>query len=316
MRILISGFAGDIAESIAEIIKKNSNQIEIVGSDINPIKVNYNLLNKFIESPPAKSEIYFDWLFQVLQDQKFDFFIPTSEPELEFLSKLDEANLISLESKVKIIWAGKEVIQEFMSKTRTSIFLQSLNIDTPKIYENYPNNQKIDFPVIVKPDKGRGSRDVFLCQNKLQLDAALFFVDSPTIQEYISGIDDEYTCGIFSDSNKNIFVIVFRRYLSGGITNWVELVEDPEIKRICELIANKINLNGSINIQLRKQGNRIVIFEVNPRFSSTVLFRHIFGFEDLLWSIGLKQPNKDYSKFRNSRVRAKLRKRIEFTFNE
>ena len=28
-----------------------------------------------------------------------------------------------------------------------------------------------------------------------------------------------------------------------------------------------------------------MIFEINPRFSSTVLFRHLMGFEDVLWSI-------------------------------
>lgn len=313
MRILLSGIAGDIAESISEIIKQNSDRIEIVGSDISPIKVNYNLCDKFIASPPANSEIYLEWLFQVLQDQEFDYFIPTSEPELEFLSKLNAEKLISLESKVQIIWAGKETIQQFMSKTRTSRFLQSLNLDTPKVYENYPENQQIDFPVIVKPDKGRGSRDIFLCHNKFQLDAALVFINAPIIQEYVSDIDNEYTCGIFRDPEQNLFVIVFRRYLLGGLTNWVELVEDYEIHRICKLIADKINLNGSINIQLRKKGERIIIFEVNPRFSSTVLFRSYFGFEDVLWSLGLKQPNKDYNGVKNSRVRAKLRKRIELT---
>ena len=25
--------------------------------------------------------------------------------------------------------------------------------------------------------------------------------------------------------------------------------------------------------------------QINPRFSSTVLYRHLFGFEDLIWSI-------------------------------
>jgi len=28
-----------------------------------------------------------------------------------------------------------------------------------------------------------------------------------------------------------------------------------------------------------------VIFEINPRFSSTVMFRHLLGFKDLIWSI-------------------------------
>ena len=56
-------------------------------------------------------------------------------------------------------------------------------------------------------------------------------------------------------------------------------------EKTCKLIADKINLSGSINIQLRKKGERVAIFEINPRFSSTVKFRHMMGFEDVIWSI-------------------------------
>ena len=28
-----------------------------------------------------------------------------------------------------------------------------------------------------------------------------------------------------------------------------------------------------------------VVFEINPRFSSTILFRHLLGFKDMEWSI-------------------------------
>jgi len=50
-------------------------------------------------------------------------------------------------------------------------------------------------------------------------------------------------------------------------------------------LAVKLNLIGSINVQLRMNDNLPKIFEINPRFSSTVLFRHLFGFKDLEWSI-------------------------------
>ena len=50
-------------------------------------------------------------------------------------------------------------------------------------------------------------------------------------------------------------------------------------------LAEKLHLIGSINVQLRMRENDPVVFEINPRFSSTVLFRHLFGFKDLEWSI-------------------------------
>ena len=41
-----------------------------------------------------------------------------------------------------------------------------------------------DFPVLVKPNKGAGSRNVFKCNNATELDAALVFVADPIIQEF------------------------------------------------------------------------------------------------------------------------------------
>ena len=54
---------------------------------------------------------------------------------------------------------------------------------------------------------------------------------------------------------------------------------------MCESVAAGMNLYGSINIQLRITDKGPRIFEINPRFSSTVLMRHRIGFCDLLWAI-------------------------------
>ena len=59
-------------------------------------------------------------------------------------------------------------------------------------------------------------------------------------------------------------------------------------------IADELNLIGSINIQLRKSKNRIAIFEINPRFSSTVFMRSLVNFNDVLWSLGIGNPAKEY----------------------
>ena len=59
-----------------------------------------------------------------------------------------------------------------------------------------------------------------------------------------------------------------------------------------------MNLKGSINIQLRIHKEVPMVFEINPRFSSTILFRHLLGFKDLEWSINelFDQDISNYSK--------------------
>ena len=69
------------------------------------------------------------------------------------------------------------------------------------------------------------------------------------------------------------------------------------------VVTNTLDLRGSINIQLRFTSEGPRIFEINPRFSSTIYFRHAVGFQDLIWSVndalGLPIPEKitiDYAK--------------------
>ena len=64
-----------------------------------------------------------------------------------------------------------------------------------------------------------------------------------------------------------------------------EIIEDDRIEHLLVKLAKFLNLRGSINVQLRIHKEQPTVFEINPRFSSTVLFRHLFGFKDLLWSI-------------------------------
>ena len=54
---------------------------------------------------------------------------------------------------------------------------------------------------------------------------------------------------------------------------------------MCETIAKGLNLQGSMNVQMRLTEKGPRVFEINPRFSSTVLMRHRLGFSDVLWAI-------------------------------
>ena len=71
----------------------------------------------------------------------------------------------------------------------------------------------------------------------------------------------------------------------------------PDIDEILITIAEKSALEGAINVQLRVTDDGPSIFEINPRFSSTVMMRHLIGFSDLVWMIearkGLSLPPFD-----------------------
>lgn len=93
------------------------------------------------------------------------------------------------------------------------------------------------------------------------------------------------TCAVFRTAKGRTLVLPMERRLAGGLTVWMRVRYEKEVMKQCERIAEALNLTGPINVQLRltEQGPRI--FEINPRFSSTLYLRHILGFQDLLWAI-------------------------------
>jgi carbamoylphosphate synthase large subunit len=54
---------------------------------------------------------------------------------------------------------------------------------------------------------------------------------------------------------------------------------------MCSKIAEALDVHGSINVQSKLSAHGPMIFDINPRFSSTVLLRHQIGFHDVVWSI-------------------------------
>ena len=108
-------------------------------------------------------------------------------------------------------------------------------------------------------------------------------------QELLGDIDEEYTAAVFSDG-VNVHSIAFKRLLGfGSLSKVIELVEDKAIKDLMIRIAKAASLKGTINVQMRKTARGYVLFEINPRLSSTVYVRHRFGFCDLKWWIDYRE---------------------------
>ena len=72
----------------------------------------------------------------------------------------------------------------------------------------------------------------------------------------------------------------------GKRVNWMaRVVKNKQVGNLLNVIAKGWNLEGSINVQLRITKKGPMIFEINPRFSSTLYMRHKLCFTDVIWSL-------------------------------
>jgi carbamoyl-phosphate synthase large subunit len=296
--ILLSAIGGDLAQSVARCLRDDIEGCRLIGLDVSSQNSGSLFVEEFLLTQKPSSKTFVSSLTEIIQLTKPDFYFPLNELELTKLASIsvDELNVIL--GSTKIVWAGSQVLNTFLSKKSTMTFLQNIGVTTPQSFE-LSSIESFRYPLIVKPNKSSGSKGIFICKNKQELDAALVFVAEPEIQEYIPDVEAEYTVGVFARNGEQVKSVCFRRKLSGGHTSWCEYVYDPQVEEICTKIAKKIKLNGSLNVQFRKRDGKIYVFEINPRFSSTVHIRSQIGFKDVIWSI---DENVDIEKFKPDQI--------------
>jgi len=283
--ILISGVGGDIGQSVAQALIDKG--FDLIGCDMNDVPFYRLFLKRFYIIPPVKNKMaYFQSLKEIFSKENVSFFIPTSEPEIYVLN--EHRDFVE-SAGIPILINSKNIVDIFSDKFTIINFLGELGIKTPRtVLMRDVRLNEWTFPLIVKRRKGSGGSQVWLVGSQFELEY-LEKLNSGNliVQEYVGTPEEEYTTTVFSDGVK-ASSITFRRKLGySGLSKEVVLVDEPFLGAMAQKVATAAGLRGSINIQTRRFDSIFIPFEVNPRISSTVLFRKEFGFEDAWWWIEL-----------------------------
>jgi len=290
MRILVTGCGGEIGLGIGRILQKEKIASDIVGCDIHEDHAGTFVFNRVEIVSRADSSTYLDSINCLINKYHIDVVIPTSEPELRVLAN----NELYKKVASMIIMANPQALELGFDKLATAEMLKLNNLPYPWTMTVKQGNPK-ELPCIIKSRFGSGSRNVSVVENDL-LEFYALHRQEDIWQEYLKPDDQEFTCGLFRSACGETRAIAFRRVLRGDHTVSGEVVENNDIDDLLIRIAKVLQLTGSINVQLRLVNNRPVVFEINPRFSSTVVFRHLLGFKDLIWCLEDK-AKKPISKY-------------------
>lgn len=281
LNILVTGCGGDIGQSIGKILNEYTLVNNLYGCDISDKNAAKFIFSNFFIGLACNDPKYISNLENIVKEKNIDLIIPISEPELRFLSKLK----ISKIGKADLILASAEALEVGFDKLNTANFLKKENLPFP-ITHSVTRIDVIDkFPVILKSRTGSGSSNVSIVRDNDSFVSIKKSNPDFIVQEFLDGDSGEFTCGVFRSKGGIVRCIILKRELMGGFTGYGEVIENKEIEKLLHNLAAKLQLTGSINVQLRLTSKGPVVFEINPRFSSTVRFRHLFGFKDVEWSI-------------------------------
>lgn len=278
--ILISAVCGDIGYSAVRALRDSASRI--IGCDMRPFSPAADLIDSFHIAPAAADPGFSDFLLDVIRKEKVEAFLPISEPEIRVLSPL--RGRFEVEG-IKLLINNDQIVRTFLDKLETSRYLQSIGIPTPQTAVLKDYDGSFGFPLAVKARTGSGSRKFRRIEDEDELRLIRKKDDgSLIVQPYVGSEAEEYTTGVFSNGS-SVSTITFRRRLGyGGLSVEAKLADEPYLEKLAANVADAMKLTGSINIQSRKlKDDFFMPFEINPRLSSTLLFRKKFGFDDAVW---------------------------------
>lgn len=311
VRALVTGVGGGgHGEQILKALRLADTRYDIVGTDITPYSSGLVHVDHPLVVPSATSPDYIDIVLSVAREYDVAAVFHGSEPELRQLSlhrdRFAQAGLF-------LPINPREVIDTCMDKVQTMRKLQESGFSVPP-YRSVGSLEDLEgfdeLPLVLKPSVGGGgSAHLYLAQTRGELLACaeqLLSVHEQFIaQAYVGRPEDEYTVGVLLDMDGELLnSIAVRRDIMSALSNRIKApnrtgrdelgpvlaissgVSQGEIGRFeqvteqCEEIALALGARGPINIQCRLVEGRVVVFEINPRFSGTTSLRAMAGYNE------------------------------------
>jgi carbamoyl-phosphate synthase large subunit len=159
-----------------------------------------------------------------------------------------------------------------LDKLTSNAVLRARGVPVPET-GTLAERRGVSFPCVVKPRRGRGSRDMAIVASEQELRAHVVLCRRPPddflVQERLQG--QEYTVTMVADRSRVLRAVVpVKIGIKRGITLRAETDRDEAVMAACAAIHKAQPVAGCFNIQLVKTVEGAVKpFEINPRISTT-----------------------------------------------
>ena len=275
MNILITSIGKRV-----QLIKHLKENFKIIGVDACSENAAKEFVNIFrVISKINDEERYINDLITICKKEKVTAIIPLYEEEFPIL--IENKNKFE-DMDVTLILSDEEIINICKSKTMTFNYFKDRNLKVPYIYKSseideiIENKDKSKMPLIIKPDCGMGSNDVFKVKNINELEFFRKYVKNSIVQQFIKG--DEYTVDVLTDFEGNPIYIIPRlridvragEVIKSKTVNNKEIIE--ETKKVISYLNEKNKIcRGPLTIQFIIDEKKIIyLLEINPRFGGGV----------------------------------------------
>ena len=270
---------------------------KIIGADMQLTAPALSAADVRVMVPAVYDERYIEALQQICEVHHVDALISLNDLELPILA---ENRSVFEKLGTKVLVSSPEVIDICFDKLRTSEFVTSLGLLSPKTYANLDaaiqaiHDQELSFPLVIKPRWGSASIGIEFVDNLEDLRIVYELIRRKTlkgilgevsqhddnfilVQEKITG--KEYGLDVINDLNGNNVVVAVKQKLSmrAGETDKAITVDNPDLRNIGEVIGSKLAHIGNLDCDILEMDGKYYVLELNPRFGGGFPFSYEAG---------------------------------------
>jgi carbamoyl-phosphate synthase large subunit len=288
-KILITGGGGVASELLYKLWR---DQYDIHFTEADPTAVNVSIPKSSVHKVlRAEDDNFVHSLVEVCRRLNISMLIPGVDEELWHIEKISAAL-----PKLEILAPQHNIIAMFLDKLVCGKALAKANLVEPRtesLINFIDNHQSTDFPVIVKPRFGRGSRGVRKVNSITEIKAYLLLENTEAIntvtQRFMYG--QEYSVMMVANKLGQLASVVpVKIHQKKGITIHGEIDFNEIVSDYCQKVHATFTPSGLYNIQLiLNDSNQATLFEINPRISTTTCLSIAGGLNPV--SIYLNQEN-------------------------
>ena len=261
-RVLVTGAGGPAGVAVIRSLLQRSD-VEVFAGDMDGWASGLYLVpaeRRRILSP-GKSAGFVDELIALCAADQIDVLFSTVDVELPPLARRrDELSAVLAAPSLDTL---ETCLDKFALAVRCAPLLRT---PTTHLVGPAAAGEQWQFPIIVKPRSGAGSRGVRLVHSRADLDA-LGHDETLIAQELLPG--DEYSVDVIANADGHVVAAVprTRTRVDSGVSIAGLTVRDPQLEATATAVAQAIGLTGVANVQLRRDTNGVpALLEVNPRF--------------------------------------------------
>jgi carbamoyl-phosphate synthase large subunit len=285
--VLVTGVGAPVGVSIFKALRQSQLEPRIVATDTAVMSVGLFRADAAYVVPHVTHEGlgYLQRLEEICLREHVDMVCFGSEIEMRHVAR--HRSEFERVTGSRLVLNEPEHLEAFMDKWTMFCTLRDRGFPVPDtVLATDPDAvsaflARHDLPVVLKPRHGSGSKNVLIVRTRRELELLTEYVFEPILQELLLPEVEEYTVGVYKSPRTGYLgQIALRREMGAGLTYKAEVAHDAEIEMTCRNVVEAFDVWGPVNLQLRKTAAGVRIFEINLRFSSSVVMRSHFGFNE------------------------------------